>query len=175
MEHTDQNILQAVSDTLTQKAIDITIDIKAENKLHVLLQRWNIKPKQRAFQLCALTMGNVIRISKLIVGLRPIDRMDVPQLIALISGNGDKLAEVLAIAIQNKKKYPPKRFIEFLQFNLSPKEMEKLIALSIELMGINHFLNTTFLIKGMSILETKTPEESQEKGPSVPGNESEML
>lgn len=156
MEQNTTETLSKVSTTLTQAPVKIEIDIPAKNWLHQLLQRHRILPAKRTFYIKPVTLGNLSRISKLLLEIN-VEGFDPGKFLEsnyeLLDKHGKAIAEVVAIAITNTKAYPSKELIDFIRFNLNAKDLLKVLGIVLKALDVSSFTLSITLIKGLNVLE----------------------
>jgi hypothetical protein len=159
MDLQEKETLSQVSDATAQEPITIDVDVKPVNKVHGKLQKWGILPKKRSFTLNPITMGSLVKISKLLLDID----MDVYKADRLLESNyeaiskhGETMAKIVAIAITNTKPGPSKRLVSFIVFNFTTKELLYVLSIVMKQMDLTSFMSSIISVKGMNILETKT-------------------
>lgn len=152
-----QTILSATADTILEKPIRIEVDVLHPRWWEKIGMKVGMMPRKRSFDIRPATLGNMIRISKLLL---PVD-VDIyrksPILDAsyqLISEHARTLAHVLAIAVINTEKEPPASLIKFFLNNLTSKEVKQLAGIVIQQLDVGNFMTTIVSIRGRNILET---------------------
>ncbi len=163
------NVLQGVSDAVTQETFYFEITIPPTDRLHALLQRWKIKPEKRTFKIAPLTLGSAMRISKLMIDVEFKGSVDISSMTEALHASGDKMAQVIGIAIKNRKAEPSQALVDLLKWNLSAAELKTLTSIVIKSLNIESFLTTIILMKGVNVLELKATKPD-EMSPSVPGS-----
>jgi hypothetical protein len=151
MKHTDT--LMQVADTVTDAPIKVTVDVKPQNRMHALMQRIGLKPKVKVFQLQQITFGNLIRISKILVGIDGDIMTIIKDGYKSIDAYGPFLSRIVAIALHNKKSWPPDSLSDFIDTNITSAEMADIFAVILKQMNVQGFLNSIILIKGVNVLE----------------------
>lgn len=168
------NILQSVSDAITEESFSFDITLSPENELDRRLQRWKLRPEKRSFQISPLKIGSAMRISKLMLDVEFKGAIDISSMTETIYGSGEKMAEVIAIAITNRKGRPSRSLVNLLKWNLTSSELKTLTSAVVKSINIESFLTTIILMKGVNVLELGETKP-KEMSPSVPGNTSEEL
>jgi hypothetical protein len=177
-EISKEEILENVASAITEETINFDVDVRADEEAGFIkkLLRKN-KATKRFFVIRPLTMGTAMRISRLMMRVKP-GRFDYNGLMDEMGKSNDKMAEILALAVTNKKKLPSPKMIEFFLFNVTAGEMQALCSMVIKQMGVEAFLNTIVLMRGINALEIskkEAEEPKEETSPQVPGNTLEVL
>ena len=143
-----------------QEPIKVDVDVKPTNRFHMKLQQWGVLPKKRVFILHPITMGNLIRISKLLLtidmSVYELQKNVLESNYHSIVQHGEPLARIIAIAISNRKAGPSNRLVSFILENFTAKEMQTLLAAIVKQMDLVSFMSSIISVKGMNILESKT-------------------
>lgn len=177
MDLKEQETLAAVSDATVQEQLKVEVDIRSTNRFHALLQSWGILPKKRVFMLQPITMGSLIRISKLLLKI-DMNLYDLNNLLdsnyKAIEAHAPALAEIVAIALQNSRQQPSQKLIAFILNNFTSKEMMGVLGLVVKQMDLSSFMSSIISVKGMNILESKTATaeiaRNNEMSPSMTGS-----
>lgn len=152
------DILQKVADTVTNEPVVVTVDIKPQGWWDRFKFKWKLSSPVKTFSIHQITLGNLIRISKL---LTAIDSKiyDPKQLLEsnyqAMEKYGNSLAVVVAIALHNKKEMPGKSQIEFVETNFTAIEILSVLTVVIKQMDIKSFMTTIISVKGINILENR--------------------
>ena len=163
------DVLQRVSDTVTNQPITITVDVKDRSRLDVLLRRNKI----RVFEVSQITLGNLIRISKL---LREIDVNEFKSITketildsnySLMERHGHCLAKIVATALHNRKNGAPVELIEFIEANFTASELLNVLSVVLKQMDVASFMSTIISIRGLSILENQGANVKSVNGKEV--------
>ncbi|HRQ17702.1 MAG TPA: hypothetical protein PL085_11540 [Agriterribacter sp.] len=151
------NVLQNVSEAVTDKPVELTVDILPQGMIHALLQRVGIIPKQKVFKVRQITLGNLIRISGLIISIDTEFKDEKEywqQSYLAMDKHGIALSEIVAIGLYNRKDEPPNSLIEFVKNNFTPNELMGVFAIIMRQMSVSAFMSSIVLIKGANILQT---------------------
>lgn len=166
----DIETLKKVSDVTVERPVQITVDVNPQGRLHRILQRWGILPKKRVFELGQIKLGTLIRISRYLLEIE----MTIPDRNNLLEVNykaidehGEKLAIIIAMAIQNSKADVSKKLVMFIMQNFTTKELFGVLSIVVQQMDLTSFMSSIISIKGMNVLATGKPANAQ----SVNGNE----
>ncbi len=137
---------------------------------------WQKKTKN--FIIYPLCLGSMLKISKIINSIKDVaETLESENLaekaIFQIEENIERIAEIIALAIMNKKisQNPIKKFYQnikirflknFLMDNLTSIEMQKIIVLIIEQLEVQHFLAVLVSLKGISLTSKETAKTEKE-------------
>lgn len=145
------DVLKKVSDTVSNEPIIITVDIKPG-------KWWQFKQKKKVFSITNITLGSLIHIGGLLVS---IDKsvFDPKNLLEsnykAMDKYGHTLAEIVAIAIHNKKGGPSRSLITFVETNFTAIELYNVMGVVIKQMDVSSFMSTIISAKGLNILESQ--------------------
>ncbi len=113
------NTLTAVADTILEKSVSFDIDVLHARWWERTSMRFRWTPAKRTFYIRPATLGNMIRISKLLL---QIDGDVYKKNASALESNyhaysqyGQVLAEVVATAITNKENGPGKGLVKVYQ------------------------------------------------------------
>lgn len=150
-------MLDQVADTITDKPVILTVDVLRQGYLHGLLQKFGIIPKQKVFEVKQITLGNLARISKLLlevdVEFKDGDKW-TEQVYQAMVNHGERLANIAAIALYNRKAYPPQSLVGFVQTNFTAKELLGVFNIIVNQMNVGNFILSIVSIKGANVLQT---------------------
>lgn len=142
-------------DVILQKGVDFNVTVVRKN----LLQRLHIIPSEKKFIIYPIVYGTLLKISKL---LKEIDSKSLENLKAkdniILKGidsiieNKDRIMKIIAYAIENRDREPPKRLVKFLNRNLTAKEGLQILILVTKQMGIDFFFASIISLKGINPL-----------------------
>lgn len=164
-----EDVLKLVSDTVTNQPVTITVDVKDRTRLDRIFNR----NKVRVFQVTQITLGNLIRISKL---LRDIDVSDFKNMnkdnildsnYALMDRYGHTLARIVATALNNRKDQPGEDLIRFIEANFTSSELLNVLSVVLKQMDVASFMSTIISIRGLSILENQSANVTNANGKEV--------
>lgn len=172
-----KQVLGKVAETVTAKPFEISVDIKPQSRWHGLLQKTRVMPVQKKYAIAHITIGNLLRISKILLGIgaNVFDSSNLLQSnYQSIADDGRALAHIVAIAIKNKKQEPSEKEVDFIQHNFTAKELMDVLAVVIGQMDLTSFMSAIILVKGLNILEAPTASAtsvpSSEMNPTEPGS-----
>jgi hypothetical protein len=157
------NTLKKVADTILEEGIDIDFDVRSQGRWHSLLQWLRIKPKVVTKRLKPVTLGTLIKISKLLIDI-DMSVFDMKNLLEsnyqAIVKHGGAVAKIVAIAIDGRRADPPQDLVDMVIDNFTAKELQATTALIFGQMDIENFMLSIFSVKGgMQILEKSQVQE----------------
>lgn len=147
----NNNILKKAADTLLEKPQEIVLKVNNPGVLHHM----RILPKSRKFQIKPLTLGNLVRISQILLEVEfNTQAEDIwTESLKAIRQHARRMVMVAAYAIHGKRSEPPVRLIKFLEDNLNAMELNQVLVIVISQMNITDFMTSIISIKGMSLLK----------------------
>lgn len=155
---TEKELLTDVSGAVTDEAVTLEIDVLPQNWIHRLLLKWGILPKQKVYQVRSITLGSLIRISEKLLAIN-LSEMSADSILEdnykLMKEHGHGIAEIIAIAIVNRKAAPPKSLVSFLENNLTAKELLRVLQIVLRKMDVTNFMSSIISIRGLNALEKK--------------------
>lgn len=155
---TDKNEI----DVILEKGVDFKITYKKPNIFQKL-----IFPKGRKFVLYPASMGTLLKISNELKHVQDFQFADNKDMVTMSIESAalykDNLVRVIAFAIVNQNQEPRKSLINFLDANLTAKELMVLIPVVMTQMGVQDFLS------GM-VLASRTNLMKKAKTNSTPGD-----
>lgn len=166
-------ILEKVSDTVTNEPVKVTVDIKPQNKWDKFLRWVKVSPPMKTFYISQITLGNLIRISKLLTSIdssifNPKNNDNIlNNVYKAMEDHGHSLAVIVAISLYNKKDMPDKSLIEFVETNFTAKEILSVVSVVIKQMDVTSFMTTIISVKGINILESQTASVTNANGNEV--------
>lgn len=160
MENSTQTILADASDKLLQEPITIEVDIRPQSWFQSVLQRTGIMKKKRRFVIHPITLGSLIRISKYLLSINIEPKTAMKSLLEssyhAMGDHGEKLAFIVAVAIQNNRHKPSDALVNMVLENFTSKELLSVCTVVLQQMDLSNFLTTIISIRGMNILENRT-------------------
>lgn len=165
MEQETIHTLSKVADAVTDKEIHFEIIIHPQNRLHRWLQKKKYRPLKEKFTLKPLVVGNVYRISRLLLKidtdlLKGKNYLDIAH--QLVTDHAMMMVEIVAIAIQNTRAEPSKKLMDLLKENLSAEEMAVLVKYVMKQMDLESFIVSIISMRGLNVLESG----EKKKGPN---------
>lgn len=171
MEHKSSEVLSEAADSLLDKPIKLTVDIRPSGKIHAQLISWKICPAKKEFLIQPICLGSLIRISKLILSI-DTKQIDFDNMLdsnyRFAASYAGIAAEVVAIAITGGRDEPPRRLVEFILTHFTPRELLATIAVILQQMGVQNFMHSIISLRGLSVLENA---RQQEVSPKVQGSQ----
>lgn len=125
---------------------------------------WKTVRVTRDFEIRPLTLGSLIRISKIILDIDPdiLKQDSVLQAVYKIADqHARQLARVVAIAFTNTKAEPPESLVDFIEDNISVKQLREVIQVIIIKMDVTSFISSIVSIRGINLLTMKTNPADQ--------------
>lgn len=154
---TMNDILSQVSDVVTQKPIELDVDVQPANCVHQLLQRWKVMPVKKTLTIRPITYGNLIRISNLLLSI-DMKVFDMGNLLEgnyrAISMHAESVAKVVAIAIHNRRDEPPASLTKFITYNFTAQEMANTLTIVLKQMNVLGFMSSIISVRGLNVLES---------------------
>ena len=152
MEKNSITTQQNAFDAILEKGVDFEVVVAHPNLLH----RLGILPKVRKFIIEPLYLGSLLKITKLILDIDTDVLKDAEGNlhgigIESIVRHKDAMVKVVAYAIENRDGEPPGRLIRFLDRNLTPRELLRLLMLVVQQMEVRDFLACMVSIKQTSL------------------------
>ena len=149
---------KTIDEMILEEGTEFEITVAKKNILHKL----HLLPAKRKFKIYPIKLGTLLKISKILLDMdmESLEKLQKSEdvlgdILENIVKNKDKIVKIIAYAIINRNKEPSKRFIKFLDENLSAKEASKLLSLVISKMDVRDFLAMTVQSKGINLLKTK--------------------
>lgn len=156
-------MLENVANTITDEPVELAVDIIPQGKIHAILQRIGVISKKKVFRLRQITIGNLIRISRIVLSVDTIDFGNEDQILSSavdsIAKSGDKVAELVAVAIHNKRSAPPKSLIDFVKANFTASELKAVVGIILKQMNVQDFIISIVSVKGIQILKTSPDDQ----------------
>jgi hypothetical protein len=155
-----KEVLQKVADAVTDRPTTIVVDVNYSNRWQKKLQKWNVLPKQRQFDIAPITLGSLIRISKLLLEINiSIEELKVKWKDSSYQAmylHSETMAKVIATAIQNTREEPPASLVAFILNHFSSKELLAVMNIITGKMDITSFISTIVSARGINVLESQT-------------------
>jgi hypothetical protein len=110
-------------------------------------------PTEKVFSINQTTLGNLIRMSALLVEMGG----DLKQIAAnpyeTIEKFTPHMVRMVAISLYNRKNEPPMKLYRFVEDNVTAKEMLGLMGVLLSQMNVTSFISTIILTRGLNVLE----------------------
>jgi hypothetical protein len=154
-----KNLLEKVSETITEKPVKITVDVKPKNQLHAWLIKHRIKPSKRFFEIKPQRVGNVYRIAgravKLDTGKLFQTEDRIGSMVDVLSRHGEDIFYIVAAAIQNDHREPTEALIEIVKNEFEMNDLLTVLQIAVSNYNINAFFNSIALMVGVDALNIK--------------------
>ena len=165
---TDEEIAKKLAPEVIRTILQDGVDFEVTSNRKSLFRR---RPINRKFIIYPIKLGTLFNISKIILTMKELQQTNKDFFSAGIDSiveNKDKMLEVMALAIINRKISTPWQRIRkwclkrYLDKNLDAREMFKVIHLTIMQMDVTDFLASFVSIKSMNLVEAigKKPDSS---------------
>jgi len=168
MEISEKELLQKTADTLLQEPVVLEVDITAKKPLHSFLQKIGWMPIKRRLVINPITLGNLVRISKILLEMDLAGRVDIKNILEsnfkLIVENGDRMATVIAIAVHNDRSEPPAALVRFIKTHFTSRETYAAVTVVLKMMDLKSFMNTIISVKGMTVMSPQDQGRSIASG-----------
>lgn len=130
-----------------------------------MLHKFGILPGARVFTLHPITLGNLLRISRVLLQINYNPDGDFYRESLTAAAQAPKLAYVVAIALTNSDREPGAKLVRWLLNNLTAGELLNILMMVLKQMDLKSFMSSIISLTGMSLLK---------KGSQIaPGNTSE--
>ena len=159
-ENEVEKITPEIIRTILQDGVDFEITVRQRNLFH----RLKLISQKRKFMIYPFNLGTLFNISKIILTMKEIELPENEDLFATgirnIIENKDKMVEIIALGIMNKKISMPwdrvkKWWIKrYINNTLEPRELLKIVNLVIAQMDVADFLASTVSIKKLNLVGT---------------------
>jgi len=146
----EKKVLSDVADAVLDKSISFEVEIIKPT----ILQRYR-KETIRSFKISPSTLGTMVKISQefLNIGLENFDKEEILNSnFLLIRDHAERMARIVAVAVQNSKKDPPKSLVNFFINNLTAKELFELVNIILKQIDTVNFLKSIISAKGINLL-----------------------
>jgi len=156
----DKEILKKVADTLLDDAIEISLKIKPKNRFEQLMQKYGLMPTAKKYHTTGITLRNMIRISKVLlsVNLKPIpDHETLEWSYEVVQDQAFKMADVIAIAIHNKKSERPDCLVDTILDSMDSKALMRYSDLIRDQLNLSDFISSIASVRTMNILTEASP------------------
>lgn len=165
-----KQLLQKVSEAITEKPVTLDIEVKPKNRIHAWLLKRKLAPLTRHYEIKPQRVVNVYRIAGRAVLLDVagiIGKEDnIGLLMQLMAKHGEDLFYIVAAAIQNNHKEPSEKLIRIVKNEFEMKDLFTVLSITVSNYNISAFLNSIALIVGVDALKIK----SEQASPQVKGS-----
>lgn len=115
--------------------------------------RLKLVPIARTYYVRPLSMGSLMRVSKLLLEIGyDIDAADPWNEGLKAAHQAHKMAFVCAIALSNGRENPSRKMVNWLLNNLTPKELLGVLGVVVRQMDMKSFISSIISVRGMSLL-----------------------
>lgn len=161
-----KQVLPKVADTLTEKPVEITIDVKPKNRLHRWLINKKILPAKRHFEVRPQRVINIYRIAGRAAQIEPGKLLQsedrVGAFMELVSKHAEDIIYIVACALQNDHREPTKKLLNIVRNEIELDDILKVMQVAVANYNINSFISSIALIVGIDALKKASPEEKAE-------------
>lgn len=165
----NNDIAKRAAAAITEDGIDFTV-VDPHPSIIDRIRHWTLRgPVRHRFVIKPITLGTLVRISRLLLSITDEDptRSALDYATSSIVANKDVLVEIAALAITNTEAMPPRSLNRLLDRSLTGPELRTLMDATIAQMGILDFFGCMVSVKGMNVLTkaktaTQAPETSGE-------------
>ncbi len=152
-------MFKQTAETLTQEPIVVKFPVTTRRKW----LPWIKHTVEKTFEVRPLTLGSIIRISKLLLDISPelfsVNAGLVNVAHQVSSKHGRMLAEVTAIAFTNTEEPPSKGLIDQIEYNVTPVDLLRIFNVVLQQMDISNFMSSIISIRGINLLKEMNPTE----------------
>lgn len=144
-------------DIILDKGVDFSVTVNKKNILHKI----KVLPETVVFNIRPLKLGALLKISKIINETGIVDLNETESIYSAglrTAEHIESIAKVVAYAVTNEKKEPPKRLINFFIDNLTAGELGKIMALVVTQMDLSRFLVAIVSMKGINLMKPEVIE-----------------
>ena len=165
-----EKVLSDVADSLLDKAVSFEIEIISPT----LLQKWK-KETKKSFKISPSTLGTMIKISQEFLSIE-LENFNKEEILnsnfTLIKDHAERMARIVAIAVQNTKQDPPKSLVSLLINNLTAKELYDLVNIILKQIDTVNFLKSIISARGVNLLGMNPKTQGSKIASGIP---SEVL
>lgn len=157
---TDQQILSASANAITQSELKLVIDKVPTNLLQKAMLKLKLTPRKHVYNIKPLYFGALIKVSQLILTLpeslsESTTEATATAIYSLIANHGHTVTTVIATAIQNNDMPVSEHFIKQLLRELTAPEMYRCLSIIYKQLNVESFISSMVLVRGMNIIPTK--------------------
>lgn len=168
-------MIDKIADTVLQQDIKITFDVRPTSWVHGFLQKLNmwpfkkLYPLQQTYCLKPITLGTLIKISKLLIDI-DMSVFDMKNLLEsnyqAIVKHGGTVARIAAIAIHGRPGDVPADIVNAVLNNFTTRELQGTMQVILGQMNVQDFMFSIISIKGMNMeMSPSNQEETIAPGP----------
>lgn len=152
------HMLKETAAAILEDPIKLTI---TGHQKHFLM-RWKTVKVTREFEIRPLTLGSLIRISRIILDINPeIFKSEtvLEAVYGLADKHGRELSKVVAIAFTNARMEPAESLITFIQESITAKQLREVLSVIIRQMDVRSFMSSIVSIRGINLLTKTNPTD----------------
>lgn len=156
----EKDILSLAVDTLTEKPLKVSIAVKPNSKLDIMLMKLGLKKKVISYTIRPLVVGNRKRIS--VRSLRiPNDFLKDGLVKALMDTEYiEDCIYAVAVGIQNNRYEPSNRLLKFVEFQFNDTDLYNVLDAIFGKIDLQSFTKSIILIKGSNVLNVPEADVS---------------
>ena len=161
----DKEIQKKAADIILDEPIKVQFDILPQSKIHRIFQRIGIQPKSATYYVKGATLRNMLRISSI---LTDIEIKEVPEgdkiewTYNIIKSETVRMAEIIAIAIHNRKSERPQSLVDLIMDNFTATELKGVSNIILDRLNVEDFIRSIASVRTMNILATASPKAKPE-------------
>lgn len=161
----EQEVLPMVANTITEKPLELYVDVKPRSKIEAWLIRHKLRPSRYYFQVKPQRVINVYRIAGRVKKLN-VDGIfnttdTLSSLMNFMANNGEDIFYIVAAAIQNDDREPTERMLNIVKNNFEMQDIHEVMKIAVNGYNIDAFINSIVLMTGVQALNLKTsPKEN---------------
>lgn len=155
---------QSETETL-KKSVDALLEKKVSFDIDILKPTDDqVKKKEltRSFSISPMTLGTMYRVSRELLSLEmpATDKNEIMTMsLSLIAEHSERMALIVALAVNNSRQDPPEELINFFIDNLTARELQKIIGIVIAQIDTVNFLTSIISARGLNILSKMNPTD----------------
>lgn len=151
-----EETLKKAADLLTDKPIQIKVEVLPKSKWHKFLQRYKIKPKEIVFEIRPLKMGAMLLISKELIDIEKMEGATfLDQTHSLIANHMERIAKIVAIGLRQTPGEPNEKDVRFILDNFNSIELKKVFNIIATQLNLADFISSIISIRGINILDER--------------------
>lgn len=170
-----KTVLNQVAETVLTEPVKIKVTVGPCNKLHKWLQDLKLSPKIVVLEIKPTVLGNLIRISKLLLSVdtTALSKSNVLEgNYQLMAQHSETIARVIATAVHNRVDEPPESLVKLILYNFSSTELLTVVKIVRRQMEVRNFMTTIISARGLNVLDSEqTKNGNAEVSPSTPGRQ----
>ncbi len=153
--------IEEISSSFLQTGSDIIIEIIDSNWIQKIGFKLGLLEKEKKFTIYPISLGTLVKISSLLLELKVIrnENTEKEEFFGIglqeIVENKDRLLQIIGHGILNVEKNPSRKFLKFLNNNLTSTEVLKLVILIVRKMDVSSFLACTASVQSLNLLKAE--------------------